>query len=82
VEPPPFTAHGTVSAAPVTKSFAFHLIISIGKALGDYEDFVTGFVAPQGNVWGRPVGITVSKDGSLLFSEDGNDTIWRVSYGK
>lgn len=53
-----------------------------GKALGEYEDFVTGFVTPDGNVWGRPVGITVAKDGSLLFSEDGNDTIWRVSYGK
>ncbi len=52
-----------------------------GKALGEYEDFVTGFVTPEGNVWGRPVGITVAKDGSLLFSEDGNDTIWRVSYG-
>ena len=51
-----------------------------GKALGDYEDFVTGFVTPEGNVWGRPVGITVAKDGSLLFSEDGNNTIWRVSY--
>jgi glucose/arabinose dehydrogenase len=53
---------------------------SNGKARGDYEDFVTGFVTPQGNVWGRPVGITVAKDGSLLFSEDGNKTIWRVSY--
>ena len=51
-----------------------------GKARGDYEDFVTGFVTPEGNVWGRPVGITVAKDGSLLFSEDGNNTIWRVSY--
>jgi glucose/arabinose dehydrogenase len=29
-----------------------------------------------------PVGITVAKEGSLLFSEDGNETIWRVSYGK
>ena len=54
---------------------------STGKAQGDYEDFVTGFVTPEGNVWGRPVGITVAKDGSLLFSEDGNKTIWRVSYG-
>lgn len=53
-----------------------------GKARGDYEDFVTGFVTPEGNVWGRPVGITVAKDGSLLFSEDGNETIWRVTYGK
>ena len=54
---------------------------STGKARGDYEDFVTGFVTPEGNVWGRPVGITVAKDGSLLFSEDGNKTIWQVSYG-
>ena len=53
-----------------------------GKAGGEYEDFVTGFVTQDGNVWGRPVGITVAKDGSLLFSEDGNGTIWRVSYGK
>jgi glucose/arabinose dehydrogenase len=53
-----------------------------GKARGDYEDFVTGFVTPDGNVWGRPVGITVAKDGSLLFSEDGNKTIWRVRYGE
>jgi len=54
---------------------------STGKARGEYEDFVTGFVTPEGNVWGRPVGITVAKDGSLLFSEDGNGTIWRVTYG-
>jgi len=55
---------------------------STGQARGEYEDFVTGFVTPEGNVWGRPVGVTVAKDGSLLFSEDGNKTIWRVTYGK
>ncbi len=55
---------------------------STGKALGEYEDFVTGFVAPNGNVWGRPVGIAVAKDGALLFCEDGNNTIWRISYQK
>ena len=55
---------------------------STGKARGEYEDFVTGFVTRDGNVWGRPVGITVAKDGSLLFSEDGNGTIWRVSYAR
>jgi glucose/arabinose dehydrogenase len=53
-----------------------------GKVRGEYEDFVTGFVTPEGHVWGRPVGITIAKDGSLLFSEDGNGTIWRVSYAK
>jgi glucose/arabinose dehydrogenase len=55
---------------------------STGKARGEYEDFVTGFVTPDGKVWGRPVGVTVAKDGSLLISEDGNGTIWRVSYGR
>ena len=53
---------------------------SNGRAGGEYEDFVTGFVTAEGNVWGRPVGITVAKDGSLLFSEDAHGTIWRVSF--
>jgi glucose/arabinose dehydrogenase len=55
---------------------------STGKARGEYEDFVTGFITADGKVWGRPVGITVANDGSLLFSEDGNGTIWRVSYAR
>jgi glucose/arabinose dehydrogenase len=54
---------------------------STGKAHGEYEDFMTGFVTSEGKVWGRPVGITVAMDGSLLVSEDGNGTIWRVSHG-
>ncbi len=53
-----------------------------GHASGEYEDFLTGFVLPDGNVWGRPVGITVAPDGSLLVSDDGSDSIWRVSYTK
>jgi glucose/arabinose dehydrogenase len=51
-----------------------------GKATGEYEDFLTGFVLPDGKVWGRPVGIAVAKDGSLLVSDDGSNTIWRVTY--
>lgn len=51
-----------------------------GKATGEYEDFLTGFVLPNGNVWGRPVGITVASDGSLLVTDDGSGSIWRVAY--
>ena len=51
-----------------------------GKTRGEVEDFVTGFVTANGDVWGRPVGIAVEKDGSLLFSEDAHGTIWRVTY--
>jgi len=52
-----------------------------GQTDGWYEDFLTGFVANKEEVWGRPVGIAVARDGSLLMSEDGNGTIWRISYG-
>jgi glucose/arabinose dehydrogenase len=51
-----------------------------GHATGEYQDFLTGFVLPSGQVWGRPVGITVAPDGSLLVSDDGSGSIWRVSY--
>jgi glucose/arabinose dehydrogenase len=51
-----------------------------GHATGEYQDFLTGFVLPDGHVWGRPVGITVAPDGSLLVSDDGSGSIWRVSY--
>jgi glucose/arabinose dehydrogenase len=50
------------------------------KATGEYEDFLTGFVLPDGRVWGRPVSVTAAPDGSLLVTDDGSNTIWRVDY--
>lgn len=51
-----------------------------GHATGEYEDFLTGFVVDDDSVWGRPVGVTVAPDGSLLVSDDGSGTIWRITY--
>jgi glucose/arabinose dehydrogenase len=51
-----------------------------GHASGEYQDFLTGFVLPNGDVWGRPVGVAVAPDGSLLVTDDGSNSIWRVSY--
>lgn len=51
-----------------------------GRASGEYEDFLTGFVIDNGHVWGRPVGVTVAPDGSLLVTDDGSNSIWRVAY--
>jgi glucose/arabinose dehydrogenase len=51
-----------------------------GKATGEFEDFLVGFVTKEGNVWGRPVGVAVAKDGSLMVTDDGSGTIWRVAY--
>lgn len=51
-----------------------------GKPTGEYEDFMTGFVISDAQVWGTPVGVAVANDGSLFVTEDANGTIWRVSY--
>jgi len=55
-----------------------------GKAAEDPAPFLTGLVPdPKGkNVNGRPVGVAVAQDGSLLVSDDGAGVIYRVSYGK
>ncbi|HEY9134095.1 MAG TPA: PQQ-dependent sugar dehydrogenase [Dyella sp.] len=50
------------------------------RASGEYQDFLTGFVLPNGQAWGRPVGVTVAADGSLLVSDDGGQVVWRVSH--
>ena len=51
-----------------------------GKATGEYDDFLTGFLTPDGQVWGRPVGVAVGSDGSLFVTDDGSRSVWHVSY--
>ncbi len=46
---------------------------------GTVEDFVTGFVLTDKDVWARPVAVAVAADGALLMTEDGNGTIWRIA---
>ena len=74
--------HGSWNRAKRTGYKVVRVPLDHGTPRGVYEDFLTGFVTPEGNVWGRPVGLTVAKDGALLVSEDGNNTIWRVTYKK
>ena len=53
-----------------------------GRPSGGYEDFLTGFlIDPSGpTTWGRPVGLLVLPDGSLLMTEEANGIIYRVAY--
>jgi len=74
------TLHGSWNREIRTGYKVVRAIMRDGRATGVYEDFLTGFVADNNSVWGRPVGVAVMRDGSLLVSEDGNNTIWRVSY--
>jgi glucose/arabinose dehydrogenase len=72
--------HGSWNRAKRTGYKIICVPVQNGKATGEYEDFVTGFVMPNGNVWGRPVGVAVASDGALIFTDDGSDSVWRVSY--
>jgi glucose/arabinose dehydrogenase len=74
--------HGSWNRAKRTGYKIIRVIFQDGVPSGEYEDFVTGFVIDDAHVWGRPVGVAEAKDGSLLFSEDGNGTIWRVTSGR
>jgi glucose/arabinose dehydrogenase len=51
-----------------------------GTPTGEYEDFMTGFVTPEGDVWGRPVGVATGRDRALFVTDDGSNTVWRVSH--
>ena len=55
-----------------------------GKPSADHVPFMTGLVPdPTGtDVSGRPVGVTVAPDGSLLVSDDGAGVVYRISVAK
>lgn len=74
--------HGSWNRATRAGYEVIRVVLKDGQPTGEYEDFVTGFVTPDGKVWGRPVGVAVGDDGSLFVSDDGSKSIWRVSYTK
>ncbi len=72
--------HGSWNRAQRAGYEVIRLPMRDGHATGEYEDFLTGFVLPDGRVWGRPVGVAVALDGSLFVSDDGSCSIWHVIY--
>jgi glucose/arabinose dehydrogenase len=72
--------HGSWNRATRTGYEVIRVPLRNGKAIGEYEDFLTGFVTADGRVWGRPVGVAVAKDGSLFVSDDATNSIWHVTY--
>jgi len=72
--------HGSWNRARRVGYKVIRIPMKDGKATGEFEDFLVGFVTKDGDVWGRPVGVAVAKDGALLVSDDATGTIWRVAY--
>lgn len=76
--------HGSWNAGHPTGYMVVRVPFKNGKPEGSYQVFATGFRLNDGApavVWGRPVGLAVAKDGSLLVADDVGQTIWRISYG-
>ena len=76
--------HGSWNREPLSGYKVVFVPFKDGKPNGKPEDFLTGFMidAKKGDVHGRPVGVTVIPDGSMLVSDDKNNTVWRVAYAK
>jgi len=73
--------HGSWNRSVPTGDKVTRFRVKDGKPVG-VEDFIVGWQLPNGSRWGRPVGIAVLPDGSMLVSDDDGARIWRVSYGK
>jgi len=72
--------HGSWNRAKRTGPRVIAVPVEGGVPTGEYEEFMTGFVANDDAVWARPVGVAVAHDGALFVSEDANGTLWRVAY--
>ncbi len=72
--------HGSWNRGKRTGPKVIAVPVQDGVPTGEYEDFMTGFVVDDDEVWARPVGIAVAHDGALLVGEDGNGTIWRIAF--
>jgi len=74
--------HGSWNRTQRTGYKVIHVPFKNGQPSGGYDDFVVGWAPDPDSreVWGRPAGLLVLPDGSLLIADDGADIIWRVTY--
>jgi len=77
------TLHGSWNRSIPTGAKVVRVQVDSGgrRAVG-VDDFISGWQRPDGSRWGRPVGLLVLPDGSLLVSDDMGGKIWRVTYGR
>lgn len=76
--------HGSWNRSKISGYKVVFVPFANGKPSGKPEDFLTGFIAnaDKAEVYGRPVAVTVTPDGSLLVNDDSGNTIWKVTASK
>jgi glucose/arabinose dehydrogenase len=72
--------HGSWNRARRTGYKVILVPLQNGVPSGEYVDFMTGFVTPEGDVWGRPVAVATGREGALYVTDDGGSCVWRVTY--
>lgn len=70
--------HGSWNRKPLSGYKVTFVPFAGGKPSGKKIDVLTGFTSPEGNAYGRPVGVAFDKQGGLLVADDVGNVIWRV----
>jgi glucose/arabinose dehydrogenase len=72
--------HGSWNSSTLTGYQVAFVPFKKGKPTGEAQPFLTGFIADStgAKVYGRPVGVSFTRDGALLVADDASNTIWRV----
>jgi glucose/arabinose dehydrogenase len=72
--------HGSWNRSKLSGYKVVFIPFENGRPAGPARDILSGFLAPDERVsYGRPVGVTLGPDGSLLVADDVGDCIWRVT---
>jgi len=72
--------HGSWNRSKLSGYKVVFVPFANGRPAGPPRDILTGFLAPDERMsYGRPVGVTIGPDGSLLVADDVGDVIWRVT---
>jgi glucose/arabinose dehydrogenase len=71
--------HGSWNRKPLSGYKVIFVPFANGRPAGVPVDVLTGFVSPEGDAFGRPVGVAVAQDGALLVADDVGNSVWRVA---
>ena len=70
--------HGSWNRGTRTGYKVVRVFMKNGVPTGQYQDFMTGMVLSDRDVWGRPAAVEVAADGALLVVDDGGGVVWRI----
>ena len=71
--------HGSWNRNPRSGYKVIFVPFADGRPAGPPDDVLTGFLSPNGEAYGRPVGVAIDRSGALLVADDVGNVVWRVT---